>query len=438
LNLQFNNARFRRLSQEGAWIIVGQITVILGSLVLVRVLTEFLTPAEYGQLALGLTLVALFGQTVFGGVSGGIVRYYTIANEKQDLHGYLAASRRLLLYGTVTAIAVGLVAAFGAIVLGYSQWFNIALAAILLAVVNGYNSTLNGIQNAARQRAIVAMHKGLNAWLKIGLAMALFFLLGTNSGAVILGFAVSGLLVTLSQLLFLRRTIRPLPVGSPIPIIGDWPLKIWTYSWPFSVWGVFTWMQQVSDRWALGIFGSTQDVGYYAVVFQLGYTPITLLLGLSTTFLAPILFARAGDATSADRNENVAQIVWRITIVALLGTGSAVLVTSLLHQWLFALLVASEFRWISYLLPWVILAGGIFAAGQMLTLKLMSEMKARELLIPKIGTALVGVGLNVLGAAVAGVEGVVAAMVAFSAIYLAWIILLVRRKGFVVNESRAI
>lgn len=186
-------------------------------------------------------------------------------------------------------------------------------------------------------------------------------------------------------------------------------------------------MQQVSDRWALGIYGSTQDVGYYAVVFQLGYTPIALILGLVMNFLAPILFSRSGDARCDVRNQNVADIVWRITLVSLLVTAVAVMAAVILHAWLFSLLVAAEFRWISYLLPWVILAGGIFAAGQVLSLKLMSEMKARELLIPKIMTSLIGIGLNVLGASIAGIDGIVLAMITFSAIYLVWIILLALR-----------
>lgn len=430
--------RYRRLAKEGTWIIAGQIAVVLGSLALMRVLTEFLTPAEYGQLALGLTLVTLFGQVVFSGLFAGIGRHYAIAAEKSDLHGYLAASRRLLIYATITSLAIGFVVTMALGLIGYSHWISVALAATLLAVLGGYNSTLNVIQIAARQRAIVAMHDGLDAWLKIGLAVALLLWFGTSSAAVILGFAASAFLITLSQLLFLRRTIRPLAPSSPRPKAGDWPSQIWMYSWPFSAWGIFTWMQQVSDRWALGLYGNAQDVGFYAVVFQLGYTPIALVLGLSITFLAPILYQRAGDATSAQRNQNVHQIIWRITIAALLLTGLAVLATAVLHEWLFGLLVAAEFRWISYLLPWVILAGGVFAAGQMLSLKLMSEMKARELLVPKITTALLGIGLNVLGASVAGVEGVVAAMVAFSTIYLAWLIVLARSKGFVVSELESI
>lgn len=197
-------------------------------------------------------------------------------------------------------------------------------------------------------------------------------------------------------------------------------------------------MQQVSDRWALGIYGSTQDVGYYAVVFQLGYTPIALVLGLVMTFLAPILFSRSGDARCDVRNQNVAEIVWRITLASLLVTAVAVISAVILHPWFFSLLVAAEFRSISYLLPWAILAGGIFAAGQLLSLKLMSEMKARELLIPKIMTSLIGIGLNVLGASIAGIEGIVLAMIVFSVIYLVWIILLARRSGRASDDWRTV
>lgn len=427
VKLLLNNARFKRLAKEGTWIVAGKIAVVLGSLALVRVLTEFLTPAEYGQLALGLTLVALYGKVVFGGISAGIGRHYAIAAERNDLHGYLVASRRLLIYATIVSSALGFFITTGLRQTGYSDSISIALAAMLFAVLSGYNTTLNGIQNAARQRAIVALHSGLDAWLKIGLAVLLFVWLGSSSAAVILGFAASALLVSLSQLIFLRRTIKPLPNGSPNPKVGDWPTKIWRYSWPFSTWGVFTWMQQASDRWALGLFESTEGVGLYAVVFQLGYTPIAIVLGLSMTLLAPILYQRAGDASSAARNRNVSQIVWRITTSAVLLTMIAVLATSILHREIFYWLVALDYRQVSYLLPWMILAGGLFAAGQLLSIKILSEMASRRLLLPKIISALCGVSVNLAGAFFFGVYGVVAGVILFSALHLIWIIFLAIR-----------
>ena len=48
--------RFRRLAVEGGWIVAGQAASVLGSLLLVRVLTGHLNPTQYGELALGLTV----------------------------------------------------------------------------------------------------------------------------------------------------------------------------------------------------------------------------------------------------------------------------------------------------------------------------------------------------------------------------------------------
>ena len=176
-------------------------------------------------------------------------------------------------------------------------------------------------------------------------------------------------------------------------------------------------MQQVSDRWALQEYGSANDVGQYAVLFQLGYTPVTMVMSLLMGFLGPILYQRSGDATDPGRNTNVHVIGWRITYVALIVTLFCFAATSALHEWIFSILVAQEYRGSSQLLPWVVLAGGIFSAGQMLALKLMSEMKSSAMTTVKIVTALIGALLNLIGSSVAGVRGVVAALVAFSIIY---------------------
>jgi O-antigen/teichoic acid export membrane protein len=416
--------RIKRLTKEGSWIVISQIAVVAGALVLVRVLTEYLAPAQYGQLALGLTVAGLVNQVVMGGVTNGIGRFYSIAAEKQDLVGYLHATRYLLAYATAAAVAIGLILMASLYWLGYSQWIGLAAAALVFSVFSGYNSTLSAIQNAARQRAIVAFHGGADAWLKILLTVGFVLWLGTSSTAVVIGYACSSLLITVSQLSFLRRTISQQQTQTANH--QQWTPQIWAYSLPFTTWGAFTWMQQVSDRWALQAFASASDVGQYAVLFQLGFTPIALITGMAMSFLGPIMYQRSGDATDHARNTNVHRIGWWMTHFSLIVTLLGFAITFALHEWFFGLLVASEYRGISYLLPWVVLAGGIFAAGQMLSLKLMSEMKSSAMTTAKIVTALIGILLNVIGAALAGMQGVVWAMVAFSCIYFIWMAVLGR------------
>ena len=426
--------RFNRLAKEGSWIVAGQIAAVLGSLALVRVLTEHLEPAQYGQLALGLTVAGLINQVVMGGVKSGIGRFYSIAAEKNDLPDYLRASRRLMGYATAAVVAIALVLMAGLLWLGYSQWMGLAAAALVLSVLSGYNASLSGIQNAARQRAIVAFHGGLDAWLKILLAVGVMLWLGSSSTAVVMGYALSSLLVTGSQFLFLRRLIRPRGVKPKAS--ANWGRQIWAYSWPFSTWGAFTWAQQVSDRWALQAFASTQEVGLYAVLFQLGYAPIGLATGMTISFLGPILWQRAGSAEDHNRNTSVHRIAWHITFVSLFVTAFAFVIAFFLHAWIFQLLVAATYHAASYLLPWMVLAGGIFSAGQMLALKLMSEMKSASMIAAKIVTAILGVGLNIYGATQFGLQGVAAALVAFSCIYFLWMALLALHSPALVNQLR--
>jgi O-antigen/teichoic acid export membrane protein len=411
--------RFYRLAKEGGWIVAGQIAAVIGALVLVRVLTEYLAPAQYGQLALGLTVAGLVNQVVMGGVTAGIGRFYSIAAEKNDLPGYLYASRRLLWYATAVVVAIAVVLMMGLFWLGYSQWMGLAATALVFSVLSGYNVSLSGIQNAARQRAIVAFHGGLDAWLKILLAVGVMVWLGSSSTAVVTGYALSSLLMTGSQLFFLRRLIRHRG-GKPQATDEHWERRIWAYSWPFSTWGIFTWAQLVSDRWALQAFASTQEVGLYAVVFQLGYVPIGLAAGMAMTFLGPILYQRSGIATDHTRNTSVHRIAWRITFVGLLVTALAFVFTFFLHERIFHLLADTQYHSASHFLPWMVLAGGVFSAGQMLALKLMSEMKTAAMTAAKIATAILGVGLNVYGAMQVGLHGVVAALVMFSGIYFFW------------------
>ncbi|WP_187292320.1 lipopolysaccharide biosynthesis protein [Candidatus Symbiobacter mobilis] len=414
--------RFSRIAKEGGWIVAGQIASVVGSFVLLRVLTEYIDPAQYGQLALGLTVAGLINQVVMGGVIAGISRYYPIACEKSDLYGYFQASVQIMAYATLAVATLGTILLAGLYWFDHVQWIGLASAALIFSVFSAYNAALSSIQNAARQRAIVAFHSSLDSWLKIVLAVAAIRWIGSSSTAVVIGYTVSALLVSSSQFLFLNKLVH-----SEVQMkntADNWRKQMWLYSLPISTWGIFTWAQQASDRWALQRCASTDLVGQYAVVFQLGYTPIMLATGLATTLLGPVLFQKSGDATNQQRIANVQSLSWRLVYLCLGLTLLAFLFAMGTHRWIFSLLVAPVYRSVSYLLPWMLLAGGLFSAGQLLGLKLLCDLKPHAMIWPKIFTAILGVALNILGANIAGLPGVVIAAILFSSIYFLWMCIL--------------
>ena len=78
---------------------------VAGSLASVRLLTELLNPAQYGELALGMTLATLVNQVIMGPICSGTLRYYSIASEQNDLRAYWHAVGRLTLW-SIGIIAV--------------------------------------------------------------------------------------------------------------------------------------------------------------------------------------------------------------------------------------------------------------------------------------------------------------------------------------------
>jgi O-antigen/teichoic acid export membrane protein len=130
------------------------------------------------------------------------------------------------------------------------------------------------------------------------------------------------------------------------------------------------------------------------------------------------------------------QSVRRLNNLLILGTlfltVLGTLSVFLFHQLIFLLLVAPEYHGISFLLPWMVLSGGIFASGQVASLLLMTNVNTQHLIAPKIVTALLGVVLNFVGAYALGLQGVVFVNLLFSVVYCMWILHLTQK----VREKR--
>jgi O-antigen/teichoic acid export membrane protein len=97
------------------------------------------------------------------------------------------------------------------------------------------------------------------------------------------------------------------------------------------------------------------------------------------------------------------------------------------HRQIFALLVGPEYQSASFLLPLGFLSGGLFVAGQMLSVVPMALGRSQTLLAPKILTALLAIVLNVIGAATLGSPGVLWAGLAFAICYGIWVAITARR-----------
>ena len=431
-----SSRRFSRLGGEMAWVILGQGVAAAGGLVGVRVMTELLTPETYGELALGITLGTLGQLVAWSPISAAVLRYFSAAQESAQLPAYLDAVKRLLLQASAAVVALGMIILVALPALGATRWTGLALAALLFTVLSGYEAALDSMQLAGRQRRIVAWHQGLSMWLRFLMAVVLIAFFGGQSAVAMVGYSVGVLLVLASQLYFFhrrvlvpRRQLSPAPAGDSAALAR----RMAQYAWPVAAWGIFSWTQAVSDRWILQGFTTTAVVGVYSVLAQVGLYPMTLFSAVTLQFVAPVLFERAGDGADPNRLHNASELVLKVVGMTLAVTAIATIGGWLLHESIFRLLVGVRYRSVSHLLPWMMCAGGFFAAGQAASQVMMIGGLTKRLIAPKGAIAIITLALYALGASRRGLEGIVYANVAFGVMYFGWMSLLAWRSH---NEVR--
>lgn len=422
MDRSLSNPRLLRLGREFLWVAVGQGLVALGGLVGVRLLTEVLPPRVYGELALAMTIVAFVQVTVQQPLFEGARRFFQAASQAGQATSLLAAIRRLANRLNMLLLASGVACSMALIATGYGQWLGLTWAALAVCLVTTWSLSINGILNASRQRALIAGHEGLQQWLRFAIAAGLVWWIGPFSSLAMAGYALAAVLVLMSQHWMLRR-ILPDIVGAGVSDSrgrASWEVRVVAYGWPFALWGAALTVQTASARWSLQLFEAAEVVGFSAVLYHVGHYPVSLAVGVLSKFVSPVMFNRAG-AEIGRGNEGAVKLgrllVASAVAVTLVGTA----VAWQTHEWIFALLVAPEYRSVSWLLPGQVLASGLLVSAQSATLLPLVSSESKGLIKPKIVSAGVGTALNAVGAWQYGLVGVVFAGVLYGAISYLWI-----------------
>jgi len=415
----------KRLSGEAAWIFSGQVAAVVLQLLILRLLTNILTIQDYGLLSLLLVAATLIERT-FMVVQAGVGRYYLEAVKENKLNQYWIASFQLLARSSIISLCVGIgILTIIPIFLPFHHYLP-ATFVLVSAIVTGWNTAFSGIHLSARNRSMHASFQIIEFASRFLFILALVKLVTPSLLTVTFGYFLSAIFLFVVQYRFILKLLgesaKAVPHFSFGRFSGEvarWRHSIWNYSSPFIAWGGFSWMQQSSDRFALETFLGSRAVGLYSIIFQLGYTPMIIFGTMANNFIQPILFARVLSPKSSDRGAG--RNLTRISF----GSSGVIFVISLLfaylassyHYIIMSLFVAEDFRTYSSLLPYIVLAGGIFAATNPLSSRLMAMKNTKQIFSINSLFSLLSISLNLLGAYFYGIPGVVKALLISSCLY---------------------
>ena len=320
-------------------------------------------------------------------------------------------------------------------------YVNVILWVLAYSALYGAITVIDAVQSGDRRRAISAVHQAAAQWSRPYFALTLFTVFAATSVMALAGFAAASLLVLVSQLFFLRRSLSTrLEEGLPSTaqqtrVYRD---RLLLYAWPFASYGILSWAQLASDRWLLDLFRGPESVAAYAVSYQLGYQTMNLFTAGVSAFLSPILFQIAGDGDDPVRVSRAIRLNWIHVQVLLAFTLVGGLTAMVFKDFIFRVLAAPPYAGYAAALPVMIAAGGLYACGQALTMMFFLGADSGAIVGPKVVASIFGILFNYLGARYFGVAGAVGATFAFSALYAGLVALQVRswQKHRALRQSR--
>jgi O-antigen/teichoic acid export membrane protein len=420
---QFLSKKIFKLSPEALWVLVGQAGTSVAGLFGVKVLTNVLGPGEFGMLALANTIVALISTNfLFGPLGQGLMRNWSISQERGELRTFYAVSNRYGLYTIAMSIVVGIGLVAVAVSIKGRDWATLLAVSVATGVAFGWLMLRVSIFTAARQRHWVAFLNIGNAVLKPILAASLVLLIAVSASWAMAGYLVATLGVVFLAERFYHFIVSDTLSSDSIAVsdasgIGK---NILSFSWPFAVWGIFNWIHMSCDRWALQTFHSAEVVGAFAVVSQLAIFPLILGSSFLTTLFTPIAYQRAGDLAHRQNMVSANKLLCVMTVVYILGAILLVLLFSVFHYPLVLLISNIQFAEFSFLLPWLTAAWALFYLGQVLSTFGMLANRPKSYIGPKLVSAIVaGISTFYLSARI-GPVGVVWGLALAGFVYALW------------------
>lgn len=367
----FSALKNSKLCGDAFWALFGQTASALALLLGTRLLTELVSPAVYGQVALLNGFVAL-GVAVFSYpfICAGmrIVPECQDPAERRNLHAAVAG---LTLKATGLAIAL---LVLGGFTYGY---FTDASAVLFLLAGALLAMTVQrelGIQLAIgeRKQRLASLWQTSDSVFRPALAIALVWWLGGNPEWVLLGYILASLLSNLVWMGVKRRS----GVRMPATASRSFRREVWVYALPLIPMELIFWINGLGDRYVIGYLLTAADVGLYAATYMIVNEAFNRSAMVLLRTFQPAYF----QAFSAQQLQKAFSILWLwIASVAALGAVGLLLLV-LTKDWVAALVLAKSYHAAVDLMPAMALGCALHALGTALAQPLLAHKRTKTLL----------------------------------------------------------
>lgn len=407
----------RRLMGEGVWVALGQLASVTAGLIGMRLLTEFLAPEIYGQVALLLGWAMLVRMMGCSPLISSAFRFYPEFAQRNEvshlrqLIGGILWSAGVISFGVI--VVVGGIYAMAA----SRPWLPFVVLALMFSLEMLQMYEQNLLRAARRQRAH-AIWNATVVWGKPLIAIAMIVLLGANASAVLFGYCLA-IAVPFLVLRYMTQVLTPREQPEeekPLPAeeAARYKQELWTYVLPLLPLGLVGWVHSLSDRYVIGGALGTEQAGLYVAVYGLGQRPYMMVEGLLQGTLMPA-YNQALAAHDQVQERRLFRM-WLGALVAVVAVGTVCFF--FLNEFVVWLLLARSYASGAPLLPWLACGFAMLSIAHVFEWRLYSLKHTKFVLLGQSIAALASLAVMIPMVMFFGLWGAAVACPIYYAIYL--------------------
>jgi len=416
------------LFREAFWVGFGLLSSVLALLVGTRFLTALLSTTEYGKLALAVSLATLAVQICGNPIGQTATRFYADWCGTGKLTGLILDLGKSLGWAMGGIVFVGFTAVLaGKRFDGFPTPYFIMTSGVF-AILLVVNRVAFGLEDGARERRFRGIVQGFFELSRFSFAIGLVFLLDLkNAQTILTGFVGAGLLTVSLHGFFLNNLFKKL-TGSrkacKTTLTPSDAAGLRQFQLPLIISNGCIWVVMMAERWTLTRWGSLADVGGYTAVYQLAFVPMLFVSTFLVLLTEPVIYQQIGMNGDKESGSSALLANRYIAIFIFFMTVLFFGILFFYHSLVGSFLLGAEFRSYTWMFPWLLLAGGCFAAAQQLLLKLSCEMRTGRLAGLWGMVALIAIVSYYIGATYWQLKGIVTAVVGVNGLLLLFAITL--------------
>lgn len=416
----------KSLVSEGAWVSLSQVLITFSQLVTVRVLTEFLSPAEYGNLNLWLGASALVLMMISSPSMEALTKFYPEYFRSSQGQAAVAAIRIQVLKIGFYVLPLLVFLLWLILKPVKSSIFHFILI-ISLAITEYVRAERWAILKSMRRQKEIAIWGMCDALLRLSLAVIFLTMLSVSVEVILLSYFFASSILCVYY--WLKSTD-----GEKNKSISSTPEaqnRIWKYTLPLIPLGLFGWMSGMADRYIIAEVLDLSDLGVYVAIYGLASRPVLMFGSIVSTTFRPVYQHLVLDDDLPRQRQTLKR--WYKILIAgsLVGLAMSIVISELLVR----IFLEKSYWTGSELIPILVLGYIFLILSHVSTNVLYVHGETKKVLILEVFSTLIALAAvtvlapnyRLYGAAVAVVIGFVMQFV---------ISLLFSRKHIIISGSR--